>query len=107
MSEQKRVRRTPQQIVEDLNVEIEALRESIQEIEEKKAAAVAKYDEKIEGVNQKIKRLEERQKAVLTPKKRKPRKTKTQQIRAIVAKANKKGMKLDEIAEILGVTIEE
>ena len=44
---------------------------------------------------------------MLTPKKRKTRKTKAQQIKDLVRKAQKAGLKPDEIASRLGVSIEE
>lgn len=107
MAEQKRVRRTSEQIAADLDVEIAELHDSIQEIEEKKAESAAKYDAKIEAVNAKIRKLQARKHDLLTPKKRAPRKSKAQQIKKLVSKAQKSGMKLDEIAEKLGVSIEE
>ena len=39
MSEEKRVRRTPEQIAADLDVQIEKLKDSILELENKKAAS--------------------------------------------------------------------
>ena len=76
MSEQKRVRRTSQQIAADLDQQIAELNESIQEVEAKKAEAAAKFDAKIDSINEKIRKLQAR-------------------------------MKLNEIAEKLGVSIEE
>ena len=40
MSEGKRIRRTPEQIVADLDVQIEKLKDSILELENKKAESV-------------------------------------------------------------------
>ena len=93
MSEGKRIRRTPEQIAADLGVQIEKLKDSILELENKKAAAVAK--------------LEAKKKDVLTPKKRKPRKSKADQIKLLVRQAQKSGMKLDEIADKLGMALPE
>ena len=50
MSEQKRVRRTSQQIAADLDQQIAELNESIQEVEAKKAEAAAKFDAKIDSI---------------------------------------------------------
>jgi len=82
MSEEKRVRRTPEQIAADLDVQIEKLKDSILELENKKAASA-------------------------TPKKHKPRKSKADQIKLLVKQAQKSGMKLDEIADKLGMALPE
>ena len=107
MAEEKRIRRTAEQIATDLDAQMEALKESISGIEEKKAAACAEFDRKIESVNEKIAKLEARKKALFTPKKRKPRKKKADQIKELIRQAQKSGMKLDEIADKLGVEISE
>ena len=54
MSEGKRIRRTPEQIVADLDVQIENLKDSILELENKKAASVTEFDNKIAAVKEKI-----------------------------------------------------
>ena len=103
LSDQKRVRRTSEQIAADIDVQIENLRSSIAEIEEKKANAAAEFDAKIAAVGDKIKKLEARKKEVLAPKKRRTRKSKAKQIQELIRQAQKSGLKLDEIAEKLGV----
>ncbi len=105
--EEKRVRRTAEQIAADLDAQVEQLMGSIDGIEEKKAAACAEYDRKIDSVRERIAKLEERKKALFTPKKRKPRKKKADQIKELIRQAQKSGMKLDEIADKLGVEIAE
>ena len=105
MSEEKRVRRTPEQIAADLDVQIEKLKDSILELENKKAASVTEFDNKIAAVKEKIAKLEAKKKDVLTPKKRKPRKSKADQIKLLVRQAQKSGMKLDEIADKLLVMV--
>ena len=107
MSEQKRVRRTSEQIAADLDKQIAELNESIQEVEAKKAEAAEKFDAKIASINEKIRKLQSRKQELMKTKKRAPRKTKAQQIKTLVTKAQKSGMKLNEIAEKLGVSIEE
>lgn len=107
MPEGKRVRRTPQQMAQDLDAQMEKLNASIAELEEKKTASAAVFDGKIAAVREKIKKLEAKKKDVLAPKKRKTRKTKAQQIKDLVRKAQKAGLKSDEIASRLGVSIEE
>ena len=82
-NETKRARRTPQELAAAVDEKIQALEESITVIEEKKAA-------------------------ILAPKPpRKPRKTKKQKIADILKKAQKSGMKPDEIAVALGIELEE
>ena len=107
MPEGKRVRRTPQQMAQDLDAQMEKLNASIAELEEKKTASAAVFDGKIAAGREKIKKLEAKKKDVLAPKKRKTRKTKAQQIKDLVRKAQKAGLKPDEIASRLGVSIEE
>ena len=107
MPEGKRVRRTPQQMAQDLDAQMEKLNASIAELEEKKTASAAVFDGKIAAVREKIKKLEAKKKDVLAPKKCKTRKTKAQQIKDLVRKAQKAGLKPDEIASRLGVSIEE
>ena len=52
--------------------------------------------------------MEQRKKEILAPKPpRKPRKTKKQKIAEIVKQAQKSGMKPEQIAEALGVNIED
>lgn len=103
MPEQKRVRRTPEQIAAAIDAQIEALEGSIQETEHKKAAAIAEFDHKAAALRGRIAALEEKKKAVLGPKQRKKRKTKAEKIQELVKQAQKSGLKLDEIAEKLGV----
>ena len=75
--------------------------------ENPKAAAAAGYHNKIAAVKEKIAKLEAKKKDVLTPKKRKPRKSKADQIKLLVRQAQKSGMKLDEIADKLGMALPE
>lgn len=107
MAEQKRVRRTPEQIAADIDGQISKLEENIRGQEEKKIAACAEFDAKIAAVQEKAAKLAERKKEVLSPKKRKPRKSKAERIRELVKQAQKSGMKLDEIAEKLGMPLSE
>lgn len=77
------------------------------ELENKKAASATEFDNKIAAVKEKIAKLEAKKKDVLTPKKRKPRKSKADQIKLLVRQAQKSGMKLDEIADKLGMALPE
>ena len=107
-NETKRTRRTPQELAAAVDEKIQALEESITVIEEKKQAAMTDFDSKIEAVRVKIAGLEEKKAAILAPKPpRKPRKTKKQKIADILKKAQKSGMKPDEIAAALGIEMEE
>ena len=107
MAEQKRIRRTPEQIAADIDGQIAGLEESIRSLEDKKAAACTEFDAKIAAVQEKAAKLAERKKAVLAPQKRKPRKNKAERIKELVKQAQKSGLKLDEIAEKLGVPLSE
>jgi len=102
----KRKRRTPEERVAKLDAKIEALQQSITKYEEQKNAAVQEYDNKITAANAKVETLEQQKKDILTPKVRKPRKTKKQKTEEVIQKALKSGLKLNEIAERLGVEIE-
>ena len=68
MSEEKRVRRTPEQIAADLDVQIEKLKDSILELENKKAASATEFDNKIAAVKEKIAKLEAKRKTCLRRK---------------------------------------
>ncbi len=106
--ENKRIRRTPQQIAEAIDVQIEELKGSIPKYEEKKKAAIAEYDKKIGSIHNKIKALEEKKKTVLMPKsERKPRQTKKRKIENLLKQAQKAGMKPEDIAARLGLNVEE
>ena len=90
-----------------MDVQIEKLKDSILELENKKAASATEFDNKIAAVKEKIAKLEAKKKDVLTPKKRKPRKSKADQIKLLVRQAQKSGMNLDEIADKLGMALPE
>lgn len=104
--ETKRVRRTPQQRAADLDTQIAELENSIARIEDKKQAAVTEFDRKIDTVRARIAGLREKQEALLSPKPRKPRRTKREKIAEILKQAQKSGMKPEEIAEKLGISSE-
>ena len=53
MAEQKRVRRTPEQIAADIDGQISKLEENIRGREEKKIAACAEFDANIAAVQEK------------------------------------------------------
>jgi 5-formyltetrahydrofolate cyclo-ligase len=109
MDEQKkkRIRRTPEQRAEEIETKIQQLTQEIEVIEEKRAAANQEFDQKIEAVKVKVAALEQRKKEILAPKSaKKPRKTKKQKIAEILKQAQKSGMKPEQIAEALGVMLE-
>ncbi len=106
-AEKKRIRRSPEQRAAELDDKMKELTASIAELEEKKQAEIAAIDEKIASVQARIKALEEKKAGILAPKKRKPRRTKKQKLEAILKEAQKAGLKPEDIAERLGVTIEE
>ena len=107
-SENKRPRRTPEEIAAEISGKIEKLNQSISELETKKQAAVSDYDAKITAVQERIKALEAKKKDILAPKPpRKPRKTKKQKIQEIVKLAIKNGMSVETVASQLNIEIEE
>ncbi len=107
-TEKKRVRRTAEERVFALDMKKEELEKSIQSIEEKKQAAISVFDEKIEKIQGKITVLEKQKAAILSPKApRKPRKSKKQKIQNLMKQAQKAGLKPEEIAERLGLSVEE
>ncbi len=103
----KRVRRSPEQLAADLDTKIEALKGRLDGIEAERAAANEKFDNKAAEVNDRIKVLMNKQKLLLAPKPpRKPRKTKKQKMQDLLKQAEKSGLKPEEIAERLGITME-
>lgn len=110
MEEQKakRTRRTPEQMIEEIEAKMQKLTQEIEAIEEKRMATNQEFDQRVEAVKGKIAAMEQRKKEILAPKPpRKPRKTKKQKIAEIVKQAQKSGMKPEQIAEALGVNIED
>lgn len=127
MAETKRTRRSPEEMAAAraekeaaLNQKIEQFETAIRELEEKKEASAAGFDAKIAAIHAKIEKVQKQKEALLTPKKpaakkakkpgRKPakkRRTQTVKIQEMVKQARKSGMKLEEIAEKLGIEIEE
>lgn len=110
MEEQKakRTRRTPEQMIEEIEAKMQKLTQEIEAIEEKRMATNQEFDQKVEAVKGKIAAMEQRKKEILAPKPpRNPRKTKKQKIAEIVKQAQKSGMKPEQIAEALGVNIED
>ena len=73
----------------------------------KRTALATEFDHKSDAVKEKIAQLKAKKKDVLTPKQRKPRKGKADQIKLLVRQAQKSGMKLDEIADKLGMALPE
>lgn len=109
-TEKKRTRRSVEERIAEVDAKIEAVNQSIAELEAKKQAAIASYDEKIAAAQERIQSLESKKAAILAPKpkiKHKPRKTKKQMIQDIMKQAQKAGMKPQEIAERLGLPVEE
>ena len=66
-------------------------------------ARVAEIDEKIAAHKDAIKKLEQRKNEILNPK---PRLSKAQKVKIVIDKAKDSGMSVEEIAEKLGVKFE-
>lgn len=104
----KRIRRSPQERADELNMLVEKQTQLIAELEERKKASAAAFDEKIAAARTRIKELEEKRTGILSPKApKKPRKTKKQKMQELLKEAQKHGMKPEEIAERLGLTLDE
>ena len=106
MDEQKtkRVRRTPQQMAEQIEGKIQKLNQDLEDLDAKRAAANADFDAKAAAVKEKIEVLEQKKADVLKPKPpRKPRKSKKQKLQEIIKLANKSALKPEEIAQRLGI----
>lgn len=107
MSEEKRTRRTPEQMAQARDEKIAQLEATITEIEKKKLAAISAYDEKIAAVQIKIETLKahkEKKKPGRKPAKK--RRSQAERIKEIVRLASKAGLSPDEIAHKLGVQTE-
>lgn len=104
----KRVRRTPQQLAEAVDEQINKQKAIITECETKRKAAIDGFDQKIEAAKAKIKGLEEKKESILAPKPaRKPRMTKKQKLETILKQAQKSGKTPEEIAAALGLDLAE
>lgn len=101
--ENKRTRHTTEERIAVIDSKIEVVHQTIAELEEKKQASAALFDKKIEAAQEKIKTLEAKKRDILAPKP--PRKTKKQKIQEILKEAQKSGMKPEEIADRLGITL--
>lgn len=66
-------------------------------------ARVAEIDEKIAAHKDAIKKLEQRKNEILNPK---PRLSKAQKVKIVIDKAKDSGLTVEQIAEKLGVTFE-
>ncbi|MBM6976823.1 hypothetical protein [Intestinimonas butyriciproducens] len=107
-TENKRVRRTTEERIAEIDAKIEECEKQIQAIEVKKQEAVASFDERIKKVHGRIKGLDKQKAEILAPKPpRKPRKSKKEKIQDLMKQAQKAGLKPEEIAERLGLTIQE
>lgn len=104
MPEERRARRTAEQMAQARKEKIMKLEESILDIEKKKAEAIAAYDERIAAAQSKIETLKaanEQKKAKRKPAKK--RRSQAEKVQEIVKMARKSGLSLDEIAQKLGV----
>lgn len=104
MAEEKRTRRSREQMAQVRADKIAQLEASIIDLEEKKATTIAAFDEKIEKTRKKISVLKEKNEPKkLGPKPTKKRRTKAEMVQELVKQARKSGMSLDEIALKLGI----
>ena len=106
--ENKKVRRTTEERIAEIDAKIEECGKQIQAVEVKKQESVAAFDNRISKIQARIKGLEKQKEAILAPKPpRKPRKTKKEKIQDLMKQAQKAGLKPEEIAERLGLIIQD
>jgi len=99
----KRIRRSPQQIIESIDAEIAELEQGIINLKEKKQAAINKFDTRIDNAYAHIEAMQQRKQALLNPKARKRRKTKKEKFEELLTKAVKSGKSLGELEQLLGL----
>lgn len=103
----KRPRRTVEQRIAEIDALISKLEQGIIDLQAKQQESIRVFDGKIASAQDKIKSLKQKRENVLAPKlPRKRRKTKKQKIQEIVKQAQKT-MKPEEIAERLGLELQE
>ncbi len=104
MEEKKRVRRSAEERILEINEKIEKFEQSLVELDDKRAEAMIAFDEKEANLRDKIQQLQLKKEDILSPKPiKRTRKSKKQKIADLVKLANKSGLKPEEIAERLGI----
>ncbi len=103
-TEQKRTRRTVEERVAQVDLNIRTIEETIAKLENKKQAAVATYDEKIAVQQQRIVVLKAQKEKLLNPKPpKKHRMTKKEKMIALLKNAQKSGLSIEEMTTRLGL----
>ena len=106
MEEKKRIRRPAEERVQEIDEKITKLEQSLIDLDDKRMEANAAFDEKEKSIKNKIQMLAEKKENILSPKPiKRTRRSKKQKIAAIVKQVAKKGLKPEEIAEMLGVEV--
>lgn len=105
MEEKKRIRRSAEERVAEIDAKIDQLNESLDTLADKREEAIAEFDEKEKKLQEKIKTLTKKKEDILSPepKKRRPRMTKKRKINDILSKAVKAGLTPEDISELLGL----
>lgn len=94
----------PQQMAEAVDEKIHKLKQELDSLAAKRAAANEDFDKKEAAIKKRIAVLEQKKKDIFAPKPpRKPRKTKKQKIQDLIKSASKAGLKPEEIAQRLGL----
>ena len=100
MEEKKRVRRSAEERILEIDEKIEKFEQSLVELDDKRAEAMIAFDEKEANLRDKIQQLQLKKEDILSPKPiKRTRKSKKQKIADLVKLANKSGLKPEEIAE--------
>lgn len=106
MEEKKRIRRPAEERVQEIDEKITKLEQSLIDLDHKRMEANAAFDEKEKSIKNKIQMLAEKKENILSPKPiKRTRRSKKQKIADIVKQVAKKGLKPEEIAEMLGVEV--
>ncbi len=105
--EKKRVRRSVEERAAEFDAKIQKVNDQIRDLEEKRQAAVAEFDGRIAAAKAKIETLAAAKAELLKPKTRKPRRTKKQKMAELFKQVQKSGMKPEELAEKLGLELDE
>lgn len=106
MAEEKRTRRTREEMAQARQEKIVQLEASITAFEEKKSAAIAAYDAKIAAARKKIADLVEANEPKKPgPKPTKKRRTKAEMVQELIKQTSKSGMSMEEIASKLGIEL--
>jgi len=104
MEEKKRIRRSAEERVQEIDEKIEKFERSLADLDDKRADAMLAFDEKEASIRDKIQQLQMKKEDILSPKPiKRTRVSKKQKMAAVLKMATKAGWKPEEIVEKLGL----